>query len=696
MTIDMYSQCPGGCDKKIKFCCGKDITGDLEKILNSMSGGQRQAALDYATQSLQKHGDKECLLALKTQLQFSLEDLTGARETLALLLKKNPKNQTALALDAVDRLTKNKIEEAVEQLQRALDVADGTLDQFTVEALYRIGLTLVMSGWVTAGRAHLSLFQSTQETPLQEVNDVLARSAYSPEVPLLLKVERSLRPAPANVPWKADFDAAIGMSMRGRWLAAIEALNELDKKYPDQAPIAFNIAVLESRLGDPEEMAAAWSQFADTPGVPMEEAVEAEALSQMIDPAVKDSQLDFVVSSIDIVDFEKCIDELEAHPQLIKTPVEHDEETEGPPPRAAYMPSMVGEVLMFGKQTNRSARIEVRMTHDENYEATRSALLQSLKSIDLASAKNEVIGTVSRYGHQMSLSMHIPREVPPNLARDIQNEMRRRMFMVRWPDLPLDELDGKTPRQVSKDPYYKIPLLGSILLLELTAERAPQSTHDFNPLRAELGLPEREIIDPTTLPSIESISPASYSRLDIAKLSGEQLLNIFQTAGILGLSGTLKRVCAEIIHRSETEPELKIPRVFSIASRLESEPEVAVKLAQEATRLAAQSKQPLGMYKLDELELRFSLGRFEEAAALLRDIQTKHLREPNVSRRFAEMLMAFGLIDEQGRPTAAAGGPAPPVLAGASASSSSPLWTPDGASGAASSESKKLWIPGMD
>ena len=54
MPLDPYRPCPGGTNKKIKFCgCDKEVLGDLNKIVDAMEGEQRAAALSHANRSLE-------------------------------------------------------------------------------------------------------------------------------------------------------------------------------------------------------------------------------------------------------------------------------------------------------------------------------------------------------------------------------------------------------------------------------------------------------------------------------------------------------------------------------------------------------------------------------------------------------------------------------------------------------------------
>ncbi|MEC7110353.1 MAG: tetratricopeptide repeat protein, partial [Planctomycetota bacterium] len=96
MQLDGYQRCVGGADKKIKFCCGKDITQDLNAIFSAMGSEQKAAALDTANRAIQKHGEKDCLLATKASVLIQLNEYQQAESLVEKLLEHNPHNPVAL------------------------------------------------------------------------------------------------------------------------------------------------------------------------------------------------------------------------------------------------------------------------------------------------------------------------------------------------------------------------------------------------------------------------------------------------------------------------------------------------------------------------------------------------------------------------------------------------------------------------
>ena len=92
MSIDQYQLCPCGSNKKVKFCCARDVLPEINKVLTALQGDQRVAALDHVNNAIEKKGDKDCLLNIKTNILLQLGEEDKARETSKQVLKKNPDN----------------------------------------------------------------------------------------------------------------------------------------------------------------------------------------------------------------------------------------------------------------------------------------------------------------------------------------------------------------------------------------------------------------------------------------------------------------------------------------------------------------------------------------------------------------------------------------------------------------------------
>ncbi len=62
MPFDSYDLCPGGHDKKIRFCCS-DLVKELEQIQTFLNGEQTAAGLAFLDQLAPKYPNRACLTA---------------------------------------------------------------------------------------------------------------------------------------------------------------------------------------------------------------------------------------------------------------------------------------------------------------------------------------------------------------------------------------------------------------------------------------------------------------------------------------------------------------------------------------------------------------------------------------------------------------------------------------------------------
>ena len=102
--------------------------------------------------------------------------------------------------------------------------------------------------------------------------------------------------------------------------------------------------------------------------------------------------------------------------------------------------------------------------------------------------------------------------------------------------MPLAAIGGKRPLEVAGDPSYRVRLMGALLLLELESDDHDNAEH-FRTLRSELSLPPIEPLDPSGL-DVSSLSLVKLMRLDVPRLSDEQLLVALQRSVLKDLRAT--------------------------------------------------------------------------------------------------------------------------------------------------------------
>lgn len=721
--LDSYAYCPCGSGKKLKFCCA-DIAAEIEKIQEMLNGGQRAACLDYIETLEKKFPDRAYLVTTKALLQSALGSEAAALATLDGFLAKDPSNPVALAEKGLVTASLEGPVAGIPWLQKALEAGKESLSGRVVASVARLGEMLLMEGQVMSARGHFMLSYSmnpNDEGSLQ----MLARFFQAPNIPLPLKNEQTLAEAPAEAPWKADFDAAVLDARRGLWASAAEKITTIAEANPNAAEPWRNLAILRGWL-------------ADTPGaitglrkltaleIPWDDAVEAEALAQILDSVEDVDVVDELRLSFEIKDLEKVVEMLAGDKRAAATPWESlgIDPGQSPRPRAAYflldrplpasgkniarqdVPVILAKLLVYGRQTDREARIEAFVRRNE-IDAAKQALAAIVGDTIGAAGEPEKVGETPTAEASLSWSWRLPDDAEAAHVRKIVEEQRRDTVLNVWPNTKFNRFGGKTPLEVAGDKQYAVSLAAAVLLIELSFTQ-PSVEPVFAELRSKLHIPAPQTPDPKAFGPL-GVPYTRLHRLDPKSLGDEELLTDFQRALQVVARQAVRRLGLEIIARPVLEEKIDMSGIYGHLADLEDGSDEALRYIDLARQTAEKRKQSTAAWDLEELELRLRRGEAEEFGRLADHIQAQHLREPGVAQAFMQILYQAGIVDQYGRPRGPmpgmGGGPAEGpglVMPGSSAASaeSGKLWTPDGGSPAPSSPSgggkSGLWMPGMD
>jgi tetratricopeptide (TPR) repeat protein len=718
MALDPYSICPCGSGKKIKFCCSKDIIAELGKIMRAIEGDQRAAALDQINKAIKEKGERESLLGLKANLQIALGEVAAAEPTIEKLAKAVPHNPVALALTAVVEATKEHPEAAVEKLQQALESVDEHMPHAVYSAIGVVAHALIASGNVLAARGHLmmqaALAGENDTTPLR----LLMQMNASPHLPVLLKEDFVFAECPPDAPWRGEFSAAMNSGRRGAWLAACESLTSLSEKVPGQPAIIRNIAILRGSLGQLDQAIAKWREFASLEDVPLDDAVEAEALAQLLDKSQAGETVDELTLTYPIHDADKLLEQLIANRRVENMPIDLHElaDEDSPPPRGAFylldrelpetgaelvrehIPLVLGEMYVYGRETDREARLEFALERSPDLGERKQALSELAGQLLGELDKEEITGEVPAHAAALSWQWRLPDDTPPQRRKSLMEEQHREMLLQRWPTVPHPALGGKSPRDAADDPVAKVPVLAAILVLELTAEEANQAAFDFNELRTKLQLPRREPLSAAQI-DIRSLPVTRFAVLDVEGLKDDDLVLAFRRAMAKQYRTAVYRLAKEFIRRDLQAMPFDLDEVYAALIECCPDSDESLEYVEQARNRAVSEGKSPASWLLTELSIRIPRLESEEANRLLQTLRARHLQEPGVAQALHEMLVGFGIIRPDGQP-----GDAPPAAPSAAPAAAQPaaaapgeIWTPDSAKTAGEGEGKsKLWVPGMD
>ena len=140
-------------------------------------------------------------------------------------------------------------------------------------------------------------------------------------------------------------------------------------------------------------------------------------------------------------------------------------------------------LLLFGKQTDREARLELMLFRPE-LAAVQKQLTETLGDAISTPAAETVIGRLGQVEHALSWHWRLPDDTPEELRLKLQIEERRHLVVDRWPNLAQPIFGGRTPKQAAAEPQYRNQVLAGIWLLEVSDADTTRET--YNELRRGL------------------------------------------------------------------------------------------------------------------------------------------------------------------------------------------------------------------
>jgi len=731
MPIDPYSSCPGGTGKKIKFCCA-DLVGDLEQLDKLTEGEQYAAALTETDRLLERHPGRACLLAHRTRVQLATRRFAEATASSQQFLAACPDNPVALGQAAVCEALSGRVLEAAALFDRAREAAGGDEREELPLDLLRAGQTLVQAAAQTGhpGFAQgIVEWMADQGLGSDEERRMLAAIVGAGGVPPALRTKMAFEPAPPDSPWAPEFDAALAAAGAWRLSKALTAFRSLKSVAGESPELFTNIAILCEMLARPFEAAEAWLAVARLRAANHDDAVEATGRAIALETEA-DPDRSPQVSIRSLVAPLTIGGDAGGGIEILEDKLRHDGRFEGiafdrspwvqrgaAPPRSVWRvyggpepQRLLASLMLFGRQTDREPEAVLQGFEPDVADAAPgvAAVLGCEFARAGESDRGKMPATTPTNWLETAqfrvLPGELPKEPPAADAPSVLDSLLARQraavwdrFLAAWPDTPLPELLGKTPRQAAaergKEPARRVEAL--VGEREATA-RQPEAVAAWATLREGLGLPAA---GPVRSPRpAEEVAPLRWHRVVLDGLDLDQLRLLFLTSLDAGFELSATRAAEAIVARPDAAPEdrweaygLLEERATTTLAKLE----ILGKLREIAAALKAND----GM--LDVAELRVRLARADEAGImrLLNHLKRDHSRDQKVLAALAEVLSEAGVdlsaLAAQSVAGGAGGGAAGmPLGGGQAAADAGRIWTPGGEQPGAGGEKKSLWTPG--
>lgn len=740
MAIDTYARCPGGTGKKIKFCCS-DLVGDLEQLDRLIEGDQITAALDQVQRLQAKYPGRACLMSARTKLELGTKRFAEAAASSQAFLEAFPENPLALGQAAITDALAGRMQEAAIRFDKARSAAVAIAQEgnngedSSSEELVRIAATLVQAA---AQLGQVGFAQGVVDWLTEgglasdEERRILASFVGSSGIPPALRTKLPFAELSADTPWRVEFDKAIENARHWRLAQALTTFRSLKGAAATSQELFTNIAVLCEMLALPMEAAEAWLTLAKLPGISADEAVEATGRAIALESVAHPERSPLIRFRSRIAPLSLPLGEDgSAALELLEDKLRHDPRCEvasfdrsawvsrnAAPPRSAWriyevpqdqasLPRLLASLLLFGRQTDREPEAVLQGFGPDVEVAV--PLAEGLLGCSFAAAEAEAPGmpgvTPTNWLLGTQLKTPLPETEPaapeagqPALFDTLVHQQRdgvARRFVAHWPDTPLPELLGKTPRQAVADAEGRRRVEAIVTEGEAMSRRS-EIMAAWASLREPLGLPAAARID--NQEPLGTLPPMRWHRIDMAAVPIDQLRGLFLTALDAGFELAAERAAESLATRSDATSEDRWEALGFLVERAESSVrrlELIAQLRAIAKELGAND----GMLDVAELRVRMQRGDGAEATRLLEHLQREHGRDQQVFQALAEVLMEAGV--DLGGMAARGGAPAGNAQgggAGLGLPSAPPqpgkLWTPGGEPAAGGGGEKKLWTPG--
>jgi tetratricopeptide (TPR) repeat protein len=722
MSIDSYAVCPCGSGKKIKFCTKcKDSVSDLDEILKMIEGGQVVPALDRLSSVLQDHPDAAWALAVRGRLLLDLREYESLGENAERFIRLQPSNPLALTQRAAAKLFRGEVETATESMLEALTESGKEVDSFVLSVASVLAFSLAQQGTFLTARVYATLAMMTAgyeggQTAVQ----VLKELNSAPTVNQLFKAIPARIERPSGVDWGERYDEASTLLHSNKIDLAESKFQSLQKTVSGEPAILSGLLTCAIWRGDVDAQADLLKKLSDCESVDFEQRARFRAIAAMVNPQSQETSIEVAKLSADVDNVDEVQMAMASSSRFAELPAEMLAEMKTSdddiPPRSGFqlldrdkpesleslppvaeVPEATALVFVYGKQTDREARIELLDVRQDNVDDVRQQMKAVVGDLNFSEEAGDPMPIL--IAAQPAIAM-IRFHAKPAEAEALQNELSE----ARMPDvianLHVPLLDGESLVSAADDDSKLLQRTALVRIVEQYDSLASKGDAILDRIYELAKLEKLPPLKPSSS-EVESVANEDLYRLDPTELDADSLIYLLQRSQQVSATRATRRLARKLIE-TELSDEQKPAKLLAYMSLINSATQTgeALTMMDEAKAFADANDIPTANLLLSEVGLRLSAGDAEGFQNVIQTLSTRYGNEPEVMARLQQLLVAYGLVNPDGSPRGGPGlGPEP---AAAPAGGAGQLWTPDGGAPTSAPASKsdgggsKLWVPGMD
>jgi tetratricopeptide (TPR) repeat protein len=558
-AVDPYAPCPCGSGQKFKWCCHK-VESYAEKAERLQEKGQFEAANAALDEGLRKAPDNPWLLTRKALIALKQGQPEEAKSLVARVLARQPDHAGALGLQVRLVLETEGPDAAAAELQQALTACPPGSREGLAPLIQLTGIVLGEAGHAPAARRHLELAASMlpDDDPLMASS--LRMVEANPSLSPWLRNPYRLAPTPEGLRPEGSvrFAEALRWAEEGLWASAGSAFEALSAD--GIAAADLNAGLCRLWVADDSAAVAALRRYIARVG-PTPEAVDLEALCQLVEPPSEDDLVDHVHLIWPLKRRDELLAAFRASDRVVsegRGPLDPDDPNsfevdqfsllDRPKPgrdvlrNADALPRVLGRVLV-------AREIAILDALDDGQLAPTIDRLTALAgaAIPPAHPKTKVVDKLPRAAAALAPEWWLPEDADPADAARLQRLERARVVRDVWPDTAMPYLRGRTPRQAAKTDDAKVPLRAAICQLELSHTFLRDGI-DFPALRASLAIEDEPEVDPQAV-DVGSLHLARLHRVPADRLDDDRLFALWDRARRATLPLAMERATLAVIAR---------------------------------------------------------------------------------------------------------------------------------------------------
>ncbi len=725
MSVDVYSSCPCGSGKKLKFCC-HDIVGEMEKIQKLRDSDQSRTALQQLEKLAETHFDNAWIATTRALILLDDGRHAEAKQVLQPAMQAHPQNDLVLALYALTSLATDGYESSRPVVHRAFQKCAASFPDLVGGIAISVSQYMLATRRYMAARQHLALaMRFASEKNRQDVFVRLLQFDGDRSIPYPLRSVHHLAEYKGTDERNKEFAKGAALCMVGCWGPASRMFARIAEEDAESAALWQNIGLCRAWDGDQIGSADALHRAAKL-HQDFETAVECETVAQVLDLSQTTDRVATLPVEYKVKSVSRLLTKLDAEARMPRqelSPEEFEnmlglgmqpvglfdvidkELSQEPIPnstRPDELASVLAQVVLFDAdpETETDARAVLTRFEIAETEAGQQ-LFESVAGdeVELVPSGEEEYVLPGHWTPREFLPLerrwHIPHQTPVRVRRSLEGRKWDQFINETWLTSSLGGLHGKTPLEAAADPEYKLLLTAALYVLDAYGATGGFSL-DFKGMCERLKLdPPRPIEVKADLP-LNSFSPMQLQRLPLKPLSDAQMNVVLNRALLIHHPVFLHDVLNEALSRPACKEKINLPRAYWTLAELcraQGRYDEAFSWISKGYEAIEETADRDSLFEakfewtMRELSIRTEDPDDPGLAALLRHLWEYYVPKlPRLAEHLTSMLSAAGIK--------------PPLEAGVAAevgygsTTASGVWTPEASSGRGSE--KKLWLPGQE